>query len=140
MIALDSSVIVAALLSWHNRHEAAARAVERALSSKEGVLIPAHAVIEAFAVLTRLPAPHRLHPAVALELLRENFASVRLATLPARNVWPLVERLSLLGLGGGIAYDAVILDSASEAGATSLLTLNERDYDRLDSGMRISAP
>jgi hypothetical protein len=77
---------------------------------------------------------------VALELLRENFVSVRLATLPARNVWPLVERLALLGLGGGIAYGAVILDSASEAGATSLLTLNERDYDRLDSQMRISAP
>lgn len=140
MIALDSSVIVAALLSWHDRHEAAARAVERALSSKEGVLIPAHALVESFAVLTRLPAPHRLLPAVALELLRENFATVRIAALPARNVWPLVDRLALLGLGGGIAYDAVILDSASEAGATSLLTLNERDYDRLDSRMRISAP
>ena len=139
MIALDSSVIVAALLSWHDRHEAAARAVERALSSKEGVLIPAHAVIESFAVLTRLPAPHRLLPAVAMELLRQNFASARLAALPARNVWPLVERLAFLGSGGGIAYDAVILDSASEAGATSLLTLNERDYDRLDSQMRISA-
>lgn len=140
MIALDSSIMVAALVSWHENHQAAARAVERALSSKEGVIIPSHAMVESYAVLTRLPAPHRLAPATALALLRENFGSTRLAALNARSVWPVLEQLAALSLGGGITYDAIILDAAADGGATSLLTLNERDYERLDGKIRVVTP
>lgn len=136
MIALDSSVIVAALLSWHERHAAAARALERALGS--GVLVPAHALVESYAVMTRLPAPHRLAPADALQLLRENFGEVRIAAHGARSVFPLLTQLAGISLGGGIVYDAVILDTAADAGATSLLTLNARDYERLPERIRIA--
>lgn len=137
MIALDSSIIVAALLSWHEKQKAAARAVERALASKEGIVIPSHALVESYAVMTRLPPPHRLAPTDALALLRANFAATRLASITTRGVWPLIERLAAAGLGGGITYDALILESATEAGASALLTLNERDYDRLDPHLEI---
>ncbi|HZP91910.1 MAG TPA: PIN domain-containing protein [Burkholderiales bacterium] len=140
MIALDSSVIVAALVSWHERHAQAARAVERALGAKDGVVIPLHALVESLAVLTRLPAPHRLAPADALTLLRENFASTPLAGLHARSAWQVLNRVVANGLGGGITHDAVILESAEDAGATELLTLNERDYERLDPRLSFRTP
>ncbi len=103
-------------------------------------MVPAHAMIESYAVLTRLPAPHRLAPATALELLRENFGPARLGSFNVRSVWPLLQQLASSGLGGGITYDALILDAAAEGGATSLLTLNARDYERLDSKIRILTP
>jgi predicted nucleic acid-binding protein len=136
--ALDSSVIVAALLSWHERHNAAAKAVERALAGKGGIVVPSHALFESFAVMTRLPAPHRLAASDAFALLRDNFASAHIATLGARGVWPILQKLAQLGLAGGITYDAIILEAATAAGATELLTLNERDYDRLDPQLRIA--
>jgi predicted nucleic acid-binding protein len=139
MIAVDSSVIVAALLAWHEKHQPAVRALERALGSRYGVVIPSHVLVESYAVMTRLPAPHRLAPSDALHLLRDNFASVRLATFNARSVWPALQRLAAAALGGGITYDAIILDAAADAGATELLTLNERDYLRLEPALRIVA-
>lgn len=139
MIAIDSSVIVAALLSWHESHGPAARALEHALGTKEGVVIPAHALVESYSVLTRLPAPHRLKAADALTLLRENFGQARLAAHAARAVFPMLTELAAASHGGGIVYDAIILDAAAGAGATSLLTLNARDYERLPERLRIIA-
>lgn len=131
MIAIDSSVLVAALLSWHEQHERAARALSRAMESKGDVIIPVHALIEVYAVITRLPAPHRIAPSDAIALIQDNFSANPLASLRSDAVFPLLRRLAAEGLGGGITYDAIILHAAEEAGATSLLTLNERDYQRL---------
>ena len=131
MIAFDSSVLVAALLSWHEQHERAARALSRAMESKVDVIIPVHALIEAYAVMTRLPAPHRISPADALALLHDNFSASHLASLRTDAVFPLLKRLAADGIAGGTTYDAIILRATEEAGATSLLTLNERDYLRL---------
>jgi predicted nucleic acid-binding protein len=140
MIALDSSVIIAALLAWHQEHEAAAAAVEKALASKDGAVIPAHALLESYAVMTRLPAPHRIAPHDALTLLRDNFRGTKLAALPTKAVWPLLDQLKTAGFGGGITYDAVILAAAHDGGATTLLTLNDRDYARLDPRITIARP
>lgn len=137
MIALDTSLIVAALLSWHEHHVRAAKALERALGSKGGVLLPLAVLIESYAVLTRLPPPHRLSPRDAFELLRANFAAVRIASLQARGGFPLLQSIASRGLGGGLTYDAVILGTAREAGATALLTINARDFKRLAEDIEI---
>jgi len=88
-------------------------------------------------VMTRLPAPHRLAPADAVALLDDNFKSTRLATLSSRSVGSVLRRLGAANFGGGITYDAIILEAAVEAGAAELLTLNERDYDRLEPRLRV---
>jgi predicted nucleic acid-binding protein len=137
-VAIDSSVIVAALLSWHESHAAAAKAVTQALAGKDGIVIPSHALFESFAVMTRLPAPHRLASADALALLRDNFASAHIATLGARSVWPTLQKLTQLGLAGGMTYDAIILEAATDAGAAELLTLNARDYERLEPRLHVA--
>lgn len=54
MIAPDTSVLVAGFATWHEGHEAAVRALNR------GVHLIAHAAVETYSVLTRLPPPHRI--------------------------------------------------------------------------------
>ena len=71
--AADTSVIVASLLTWHEHHAPSRRALETAMDDAP-LVIPVPALVESYAVLTRLPAPHRLSPRDAHVLLRENFA------------------------------------------------------------------
>src|SRR6184192_3362205 len=59
---LDTSCLVAAVCSWHMHHEATAAEISRRLSRGEEPVMAAPALVEAYAVLTRLPAPHRLLP------------------------------------------------------------------------------
>ena len=84
LFALDTSCMVAAVCGWHVQHAAAAAEIERRLDRGERMVIAAHAVAEAYAVLTRLPAPHRLAPADAWTLVRTNFVdNAALVTLGA---------------------------------------------------------
>jgi predicted nucleic acid-binding protein len=55
--ALDTSVVIAAFVPWHEAHTAAVRAV-----TPEAV-VPAHVVTETYAVLTRMPEPFRMDAA-----------------------------------------------------------------------------
>jgi predicted nucleic acid-binding protein len=124
--AVDTSVIVAALLGWHDDHEAARKALDSALVA-DRLVLPAHALIESYAVMTRLPSPHRLSPADAAALLRDTFAGVVPVTLAGEELWRLLDRLESHDVAGGRSYDAHILACARKAGAARLLTLNERD-------------
>jgi predicted nucleic acid-binding protein len=51
--------MVAAVCEWHEHHSAATTEIERRLSRGERRMVPAHALAEAYAVLTRLPPPLR---------------------------------------------------------------------------------
>ena len=64
----------------------------------------------------------------------------RIASFPSRSVWPLLARLAGEELGGSITYDAAILAAAQDAGATALLTLNPRDFERLSPRIEIITP
>jgi predicted nucleic acid-binding protein len=66
--AVDASVVVAALLTWHEAHEPAFAALATAVE-EGGFVLPISALIECYAVLTRLPAAHRLRPSDAAGLL-----------------------------------------------------------------------
>ena len=69
----DTSWMIAAVCSWHEHHEAAANEIESRLAGRAKMFIAAPALVEAYAVLTRLPPPHRLSPQTALTLLESNF-------------------------------------------------------------------
>jgi len=124
--AVDSSLAVAALAGWHEAHEAARRAAA-------GTSIPAHARLETYSVLTRLPPPHRIPPDVASELLARWFPDAETIVPSARLSRSVVDRCSRLGVHGGAVYDALVALTAAEADRT-LLTRDERaarTYDRL---------
>jgi predicted nucleic acid-binding protein len=141
VIALDSSSMVAAVCSWHERHAVVAAEIERRLDARGRLAIPAHALIEAYAVLTRLPAPHRLAPADAWALLDANFVEPAVVVAiegPAHAA--LLARLAAAGTGGGRTYDALIAEQAAMVRAAVLLTLNPRHFEPPPLGVSVIEP
>jgi predicted nucleic acid-binding protein len=129
--ATDSSVLVAALASWHESHAEALRALETAMAKGSALVIPADALLETYAVLTRLPAPHRLSPAIAIELLRESFRNSEVVALDSGETWGLLEGCAAGPVAGGAVYDARIVAAAVKGRSDRILTLNARHFERL---------
>jgi hypothetical protein len=55
-VTADSSVVIAGFASWHNHHDAALKVLRGV-----GDLV-AHAEVESYSVLTRLPEPFQIAP------------------------------------------------------------------------------
>lgn len=132
---------MAAVCTWHVRHAAAAAEIERRLDRGERLVIAAHAIAETYAVLTRLPAPHRFSPADAWTLVQANFVdNAVLVTLDAPAHVALLARLARAGIGGGRTYDGLIAACAEASRAKALLTFNSRHFDPPPRGVTIVEP
>jgi len=139
--ALDTTCLIAAVCGWHEQHRAAATEIGRRLDRGERLSIAAHALSEAYAVLTRLPPPHRLGPVDAWELLRANFTEgVLLVALSARQHVALLRRLAETGVTGCRTDDAVIAECAGRAGASVLLTFNARHFEPAPKNLAVVVP
>ena len=117
MIAADSSVLVPALMESHEFHAAcheSAGLIDAAIG---------HALVEAYAVLTRLPQPYTVPPVQAAAAVR-TYATNTLV-LPGDEVANALDRFGTRRVAGGASYDALIAATASRYGAT-LLTRDER--------------
>lgn len=133
--------MIAAVCGWHERHTDVANWIEAEFDKGGDLSIAAHALIETYAVLTRLPGPHRLSPADAWTVIEANFVNAAtLATLPAREHAALLRTLAEAGVGGGRSYDSLIARTASRANATTLLTLNPRHFSPPPAGMEVVTP
>jgi len=110
MIAVDSSVAIAAFGEWHELNDAAARVVE------EGAVIPAHALLETYSVLTGFPPPYRAPAETVDTWLDDRFPHV-LAPPSADDQRKLVRQLARSGRIGGAVYDALVALTARNAGA-----------------------
>ena len=98
----DSSVVIAAFASWNRHHEAAIEALVE--NDVRGLL--AHAELESYSVLTRLPEPFRAEPALVAEYLHMDYPGRRMV-LPERERRRFVKRLASLSIAGGAVYDAI---------------------------------
>lgn len=140
LIAADATVTVAAVIGWHERHKEAAAAVESALARK-ALVLPASVIVESYAILTRLPAQHRLAPADAFHLLRSSFSAARTAGPRTRDTWSMLRRWSVDSIGGSETYDAMLVDAARQAGAKLLLTFRRAELERIaGTGIEIVEP
>lgn len=139
---VDTSCMVAAVCGWHQHHGEAAAEIERRLRARERLATAAHALAEAYAVLTRFPAPHRLSPADALALLEGNFMDgARVVALTANGYRSLLRRAGSEGISGGRTYDAIIAECALRANAAVLLTFNAGHFANLTfMGMKVVVP
>jgi predicted nucleic acid-binding protein len=127
--ALDTSCMVAAVCSWHEHHARAAAEVDRRLRARQTLIAPAPALVETYAVLTRLPPPHRVSSADALLLVEANFVTDRrLASLDAAAYLSILRGAPARGVAGGRIYDAIIAQCAIESRASCLLTFNARHF------------
>ena len=138
----DTSCMIAAVCGWHEHHERAAAEIERRLRRGETMVVAAAALVEAYAVLTRLPSPHRLAPEAALEILEASFMSGRrLLALDGPGYRTLLQEGPRRGISGGRTYDAVIEACARRGRATTLLTFSPGDFSSLaDPSLAIVAP
>lgn len=137
---VDTSCIIACVCGWHVHHTQAVAEIERRLATSEKMATAAHAAAEAYAVLTRLPAPHRLSPSDALALIDGNFLDIAVA-LDASGYRELLRRAGTDGISGGRTYDAIIAECALRAQANTLLTFNARHFANLEAaGIRVVVP
>jgi len=116
--------VIAALASWHKRHDAAADALESVSA------LPAHVLIEVYSVLTRLPSGLAVTGPVAAAALAQRF---RDPPLQFEDRAGLIGRLAGAGVSGGASYDGLVALEAA-ANERTLLTLDERaqqTYGRL---------
>ena len=118
MKAVDSSVVVAAFATWHEHHAIA----RKAMAGRPRLI--AHAAIESYSVLTRLPPPHRAHPSIVHAFISERFTEPFLA-LSGTGYQQLLATVAAGQILGGPAYDALIAFTAVEHQAT-LLSLDHR--------------
>jgi predicted nucleic acid-binding protein len=129
VFALDSSCVVSLLSSWHEFHTRTKQAYEAIRARRERVIIPVHALLESYSVLTRMPV--RVSPEDARRLLKENFETSEVAGFATSGAWAAIQDMSERQMGGGIIYDAAIARTAFDAGASVLLTWNTKDFLRV---------
>ena len=139
IVAVDTSVIVAALAPWQENHQAARRAIDELLA-QHSLILPIHALTEAYSVLTRVPLPLRIAPREALRLLDETFGNVPVVGLSPHDGWPFLAEFAARGIYGGRIYDAAIARASRDAGAEAILTFNVRDFENLVEGLQVLSP
>jgi len=107
----DSSVVIAAFASWNRHHEAALAA----LAQHDVRDLLAHAELETYSVLTRLPEPFRAEPSLVAEYLRKDFPGRRMV-LPDRGRRNLLATFASMSISGGATYDALVARTAVHHG------------------------
>ncbi|MFI4956025.1 MAG: type II toxin-antitoxin system VapC family toxin [Gammaproteobacteria bacterium] len=132
LVLLDTNVLVAAFVASHPHHSAAMRWFQLAEKKKISIMVAAHSIAECYAVLTRLPLTPKISPADAYRILRDNSKKMgKLVSLDPHEYMDIAEDLSLLGLSGGIVYDAIILKTAQKHHAKKLITFNKKHFLQL---------
>lgn len=121
----DTNVVVAACLEDHEHHEAAFGLLSRVLAGQDCGVISAHALVETYAVMTRLPRPLRVPANAAAKMLRENIVKhFEVIALTAEEYGKLLGEAGKEGWIGGLIYDALHLACARKAGIECLFSWN----------------
>ncbi len=114
----DTSLVVAAFASWHEKHDPARRAVD------EGLRLIEHCALETYSVLTRLPPPHRAPATIVRDFLGARFPQPMLR-LTVGDYRRFLLELPERNVSGGATYDALIAAVAAANGA-ELVTCDRR--------------
>lgn len=93
MIAVDTSVVIAALSPWHESHHLAVDA------TRQQAGVPEHCLLEAYATLTRMPELLRISGETACEALLRAWGD-RILTPPAHLSGALIDRLARANVVG----------------------------------------
>jgi predicted nucleic acid-binding protein len=105
------------------------------------IVVPCHALAEAYAVLTRLPPPNRLSTSDAFAVLEGSWRNREAAALDAGAYWSVLESAAAEEIHGGSLYDALIVAAARQAGATVILTWNTAHFQRVaGQDLRVDMP
>ncbi len=138
-VLLDTNCLIAAAITQHEHHRATVADLSRRRAAGHVFVLAAHGLVEACAVLTRLPPPHRLAPADALTVLDRNWSKAETIALTAAETWRTLSDLAEMGIAGGRIYDGCIAAAARKAKCGEILTWNVRHFAGL-FGAKAVAP
>ena len=131
----DTSILVAALVENHSKHERALPWLSKAKVKEFEFVVSSHTLAELYAVLSSLPVKPRISPGVAWKLIHENVESVaKIVSLSSNEYNSLIKRASERGFTGGIIYDALIAKVALKSKVERILTLNMKHFKRVWEG------
>jgi predicted nucleic acid-binding protein len=136
----DTNVLIAAAIPTHIHHEASHARLARI--RKTGGACAAHTVAEAFSVLTRLPLPYRLSPADAIRIIEDTSDFCTFVPLSPIEMVRTLRSIAERNIGGGLAFDALLLACARKIGAKSIFTHNVKHFRQIapDLATRIYEP
>jgi predicted nucleic acid-binding protein len=127
-VGLDSSVLIELVSKAGLRRDRTVRTCDALKAGGAEFVITDHAVLEAFSVLSRSPAPLGVEPKLAEWLLKERLHAVAIAPLRPGLAWDTIRHTLAHGFWGGRVYDAAIALASHEAGARMFLTWNTRHF------------
>ncbi len=139
----ETSVLVAAIVEMHPRHERAFPWLRKAREKEIDLFVATHTLAELYAVLTTLPLRPRIGPATARRLIREDVERVgQVIALRPSDYRRVLDSMSELALTGGVIYDALAAIAAQKTKVDKLLTFNVSDFKRVwpDGGHVILEP
>ena len=136
----DTSALVAAVSSWHEHHDRTCAEIERRKDGNEELVVAAHSLAETYAVLTRLPAPHRLRAADAIALIESNWKDTPIMHLTGAETWSALHEAQRRAMVGGQMYDVLIAGVALKAEASTIITWNVRHYEAFAPSIAVMSP
>jgi len=129
---LDTSVLVAAVVTKHEHHTRALEILDRVQNGKDEGHISGHSMAEIYSILTKLPPPFRHNPEQALLSIEENVVKhFKVTALGPSEYAPLIREAALSGIQGGTIYDAVLLKCAAKSGAEKIWTFNLKHFQNI---------
>jgi len=139
----DTSVLVAAVVQAHSMHARALPWLMRAQNGELQLVLSSHSLAELYASLTRLPVNPRITPDRASKILDSIVAAAsEIVSLSPEDYISTIQRISGMGLAGGIVYDALIACAAEKARVEHLITFNDSHFRRVwpEGEPRLVAP
>ena len=120
------------MVEAHPAHEQGWAWLKRVTGDANKGFVAAHSVAELYAVLTTLPVHPSISPTDAQRLIQHNvIEKMEIVSLSPRDYAQVVVHLAGLGIIGGATYDALILRAGVKAKVDVVVTLNEKDFQRV---------
>jgi predicted nucleic acid-binding protein len=141
-IALDTSVLVAALIEPHHHHPRALRWIEAIDAGRVAAQCTWHAAAETWSVLTRFPLEPPISPALAEVAIDRLLKKVHAVEANRETYRAALRRCSERGLRSGVLFDALHLVAAERSKVDAFVTFNRADFERLltDGSPRLVVP
>lgn len=135
-VLVDTSVFVASMIASHQFHQQARQWIDTIRKGHAEAVVSAHSLAETYSVLTRIPPPQRLSAAVAWRLIKQDLLDIaEVLALTSQEYQALIARLAQAQIVGGAVYDAVIAEIALKAQVDHIVTLNPRDFRRVNPSL-----
>ncbi|MGH9482628.1 MAG: PIN domain-containing protein [Terriglobales bacterium] len=125
----DTSVLVAAFLEDHPRHDPSLDVYSRFGQCE--ACCAAHSLAEVYATLTAMPGRWRLATHEVMLVLREVREHLTLVALEPPEYIQVLEDCAGRALASGAVYDALLGACALKAGAETVYTWDVGDFQRL---------